>query len=374
MFCTDPLLGTLKQYGYNVVRLPRADIRPLQILARKKTDLESYGNLTTILDPAATGVPAIAENVAVANIAGKQMRTGVIGAKLGASMLGGVVAAMGGSPLGLDASYEHASTVEFEFQDVTEDSLEIAALDLYLSVAQVNPNARAVAQLLESDAICVITRTLKARTLKVNAKDSSNRSLAVDAEKIQHLVGAKVKVSGGTEGTSAVTFQGNTPLVFGFQAVQLVYRDGRFLKFNPLAPDAAAMRAVGDAGASLTGIDLEGSRLLVFTPDGVPFVRLRDALDSRVSSEQGPARRALLIGINQYPNLEARYQLTGCGNDVAAFRQAPSRRTASRWRTSVPCGTRKQPATRSSTCWTGSSTRPRLVTSSSFSTAATARR
>jgi hypothetical protein len=322
MFCTDPLLGALKQYGYNVVRLPRADIRPLQILARRKTDLETYGSLATTLDPAATGVPTIAENVAVANIAGKQVRTGAIGAKLGVSMLGGVVSAMGGSPVGMDASYEQASTVEFEFQDVTEDSIEIAALDLYLSAAKVNPNARAVAQLLENDAICVITRTLKARTLKVDAKDSSNRALALDADKIQNIVGAKVKVSGGSDSTSGVTFQGNTPLVFAFQAVQLVYRDGQFVKFDPLAPGAAAMRGAEEGVRSPAAIDRDGHRLLVFTPDGVPFVRLRDAADAGAFAETSRARRALLIGIDRYPNLEARYQLTGCGNDVAAFREA----------------------------------------------------
>ena len=35
MWCQDPTLNLLTAFGYNVVRLPKADIRPLQILTRQ---------------------------------------------------------------------------------------------------------------------------------------------------------------------------------------------------------------------------------------------------------------------------------------------------------------------------------------------------
>ena len=56
MWCSDPFLSVLKQYGYNVVRLPRTGIKPLQILMRAGSDLDRLGDLTTIMLPG----PAIA--------------------------------------------------------------------------------------------------------------------------------------------------------------------------------------------------------------------------------------------------------------------------------------------------------------------------
>ncbi len=32
MWCSDPLLNLLKSYGYCTIRLPKADVKPLQIL------------------------------------------------------------------------------------------------------------------------------------------------------------------------------------------------------------------------------------------------------------------------------------------------------------------------------------------------------
>src|SRR5437588_2520490 len=37
--------------------------------------------------------------------------------------------------------------------------------------------------------------------------------------------------------------------------------------------------------------------------------------------EQGPSRRALLVGIDRYPQLGERWQLAGCVNDVNAMAQ-----------------------------------------------------
>jgi len=58
----------LKQYGYNIIRLPRSGIRPLHILTRTETDLYRLGDLTTIM-LARPVVPEMNEQVAT-SIAG----------------------------------------------------------------------------------------------------------------------------------------------------------------------------------------------------------------------------------------------------------------------------------------------------------------
>jgi hypothetical protein len=49
MWCSDPTLNLLTAFGYNVIRLPKADVKPLQILTRRGKDLDRLGELTTLL-------------------------------------------------------------------------------------------------------------------------------------------------------------------------------------------------------------------------------------------------------------------------------------------------------------------------------------
>src|SRR4051794_1140457 len=51
------------------------------------------------------------------------------------------------------------------------------------------------------------------------------------------------------------------------------------------------------------------------------FCTDQDTADSPAPPPPVGTPRALLIGIDHYPNLEPGYQLSGCANDVTALRQ-----------------------------------------------------
>jgi hypothetical protein len=51
-------------------------------------------------------------------------------------------------------------------------------------------------------------------------------------------------VKGGSDSTGKVTFEGKLPLVFGFQAVQLVYEDGQYKTFKHLKTGEGAVGGV----------------------------------------------------------------------------------------------------------------------------------
>src|SRR5262249_52769234 len=156
MWCHDPTLDLLTAYGYNVVRLPKADIRPLQILVRRGRELDRLGELTTLLRVGTNvPVPPIEQDVPAASISGQ--RTSDLKLGIGLSVLGNVLAAMGGSKLRLDVEYKQARTVAFEFPDVLEDKVEVAKLDQYLADADVDPFSRYVAELLEASELYVTT-------------------------------------------------------------------------------------------------------------------------------------------------------------------------------------------------------------------------
>jgi hypothetical protein len=150
---------------------------------------------------------------------------------------------MGASKLGLDVTYKRARSVVFEFVDVLADEVELAAIDQYLSDADVSPFSTYVAKLLEADAIYVTTATIKTKKLAVEAKTGDSTTLDLKIPEIRGVVGGNVQVSAAGSGTSKIVYEGGAPLVFGFQAARLFYEQGRYTAFKPLPPGQAGLEA-----------------------------------------------------------------------------------------------------------------------------------
>jgi hypothetical protein len=263
MSCKDPYIESLRTFGYNVIRLPRADVRPLQLLARDGDGLDRIGELTSVLRAGANvPLPKIAENTRVAAVSGG--RSGDLSLGMGVSVLGSVIAAMGGSTLGLDLAYRDARSVTFEFPDVLEDRVEIARLDQYLADADVSPFAAHVAKLLDADELFVTTAVLKATKITVEARRSKDAGLDVSVPDIRKVVGGNVKVGGKADVTSKVTYEGSAPLAFAFQAVRLFYEDGHYQRFELLIDSTTMVRG------------LPGRSPVVLLGQGA-FVRLRES-------------------------------------------------------------------------------------------------
>jgi hypothetical protein len=240
--CNDPFLTYLKAFGYCVIRLPRRRFDTLQILMRQKNDLIALGDLgTALIAGSEAPLPSIRRNEAAATISGKSTSRLSIG--VGVSILGSVLGAMGGSKIGLDAQYRKAKTISFEFTGVLKDSVAIAELDQFLGAADLNPNSRHVADLLEADEIYVVTETIKSKSFTVDAHGAGSGEAAIKLPEIQKLVGGKVKVTAADAQTSKITYQSAEPLVFGFQAIRLFYDDARYSAFEPLPSGELAARA-----------------------------------------------------------------------------------------------------------------------------------
>lgn len=250
--CSDPFVTALKTVGYNIVRLPKADIRPLQLLYKNGDNLERLGDATKLLTAGADiPVPKGTTDTRAANITGT--RTGEMKIGLGLSLLGTVLGAMGGSNLGLDVQYKNAKSAAFEFNDVLEDKIEVVDLDQYLGNADINPASVYVSKLLEADKLYITTAVIKSTKFTFEAKDSSGVGVQVDVPAVQGLVSGNVKV--GTEGatTTKLVYEGKIPLIFGFQAVQVYYEDGSYTAIKPAS--SVAMRDIGGSQAQDDGAD-----------------------------------------------------------------------------------------------------------------------
>jgi hypothetical protein len=244
---SDPFVTYLKSFGYNPIRMPRANIRPLQLLAKDGKELSFLGDITDVFTGQAT-VPPIADDNTAANISGQ--RTGELNIGVAVSLLGNVIGALGGSKLGLELAYKNARTAKFEFPEVLEDRVSVAKLDQYLAKSDVNPNSIAIGKMLDADDVYVTTSCIKSRKFSLEASSESGTTVGVDVPVIQQVVGGSVKVAGSSSNNGKVTFEGNTPIVFGFQAVRLYFDRGRYTALKPAVEVAArALAAAPPDGA-----------------------------------------------------------------------------------------------------------------------------
>jgi hypothetical protein len=246
MICNDEPIRYLKNLGYNVVRLPKADILPLQVFVRKGDTLQPLGSIESVV---VTGenipVPKIKRNVKMPDISGG--RTSDIGIKAGLDILGNIIDAMGGRKTGLDFQYRNARTIAFQFQDVLGDSIEIAELDKYLNDASINPFSKQLKAYLDQGKIYVITSTIKSRQLSVEAKAKNKAAMEIDAAAISEVLGGQLAVKTGQSKATTIDFNGDTRLVFGFKAIRLSYKNGKYLEFE-MVEDGGVAAAVGPTG------------------------------------------------------------------------------------------------------------------------------
>ena len=159
---------------------------------------------------------------------------------------------MGGSAAGLDLKYKQARTVTFQFDDVLQDAINIIHLDKFLSDALVNGLAQRTAEMLEADFLYVVTATLKGKSCTIEAKNSNEASVEVNVPELEGIVGGDVKVSGNRENATKVTFEGGIPLVFGVQAVHLIFTDGRYARYAP-TPDDLTVKDIGSTTLATPG-------------------------------------------------------------------------------------------------------------------------
>jgi hypothetical protein len=271
----DQSIEFLKDQGYCVLRLPRADARPLQTLLREdKKDLVRLGELATISIAGSNALPPLSvDNEAPVEISGKESSSTKV--EVGVNILGNIIKALGGNTLGITAAYSKAKSLTFKYENVLEDHIDVDRLDQYLTTCSFRLDGHATVNALIDDAVFVITSTLKTNKFTINATGEGGNTIGLDVPVVNGIASGtlKVETSRATEGT--VSYEGKQSVVFGFQAVQIFTddRDGRpvFSAMDPLKAGAAAAKAAGKVVPTLLTLD-QGA-----------FFRLEDASATGVS-------------------------------------------------------------------------------------------
>jgi hypothetical protein len=255
----DPFVDTLKRFEYNVVRLPRTNIHPLQVLQEQGNSFAIIGDLQDLFQQG-SALPQVSRDQQASFINGQ--RTDALKVSVGLSLLGGLIGAMTGTQVNLTTAFQKASKIVFHFSDVKVDNVTQTHLRNYLAASAALEGG--FVRELEDDKLYVIISTIKSAKYTIEALDSSGKSVDVAVPIIQQMVGGSVGVKTEGSSQSVVTFEGTTPHVFGIQALRMEFKNRKFVT-TKAASTGTAVRDVGD--------EEEEEKSEALLPEG-PFLNL----------------------------------------------------------------------------------------------------
>ena len=251
----DPFLNLLKSISFLPLRLPRADVQPLQILSVDGKELSLLGQLSDAMTPGPTAVlPPIQSDIQTANqINGT--RSASVKLSIGLNLLSGIIGALTGQNLDVSAAYQRASTLTFEFDDVTVSTVSIILLDKFLNSSDIDPAARQIQDLMIQGDACVTTAVARTKKYVVSAQDDHGVDISVNVPVIQNVAGGKLGISTTGSNNTKVVYEGATPLSFGVQAIRLGFDDtGKITGFSQVASGEGAVRGLESAAAGVPNL------------------------------------------------------------------------------------------------------------------------
>ena len=216
----DPFLNLLKGIGYLPLRMPRADVQPLQLLNLDGKKFTLLGDLDDAMNSGTAKLPAINKDIATAGqIEGT--RSATVKLSLGIDILGNILGALTGTKLDVSAGFQDASTLTFEFDDVTVSCVSIILLDKYLNLATIDATARQIKQLMQAGKVGVTTAVARSKKYIVSAQDDRGTDIKADVPVIKGIASGNLGVNTTGKNSQKVVFEGPDAVTFGVQAAQL---------------------------------------------------------------------------------------------------------------------------------------------------------
>ncbi len=258
--CKDPSLTFLNAAGYNVVRLPRMGIDPMDILGKDET-IERLGSVDQLWT-SSQALPAVNGPLDASSVTGQ--KTSDLKLSIGLKILASALGAMGAAVPELNVAYSKASKVNFTFTDVKSFGVDPLAVGQYLSAGDLSSNNPFVRHYFEEEdsSAFIITEVLRSKSITVTATNDQGVEVGVDVPAIQQAVGVKVGVTSKTGANSVITYSGAELLTFGFKCFGIAFVNGRWEVFSA-KPSAALAFAVAAPGTPISPMVLGGGRLVL---------------------------------------------------------------------------------------------------------------
>jgi hypothetical protein len=261
--CKDPVTQELNDRGYNLVKLPRVGIEPLDVLGRDGDSMEKLGSVAEVWT-STVAVPAPGAPAPAAGIAGSKSSDIDIG--IGLKLLSNVLAGLGGgiSLPSLNAAFKHSKKLRFEFVNVESTSVTPFALGKFLANGVLDMSNPFAAHYFGNDETqeYIIFDVLKSDTITVASTSASGGSVDADLGALQGALSANVKVTAGASGASELTFKSAVKATFAFRLFEVLFDSGKWV---PRGAEADPNLSFGVTTIDEPGVVINPGRLLKLT-------------------------------------------------------------------------------------------------------------
>jgi hypothetical protein len=221
----DPVVEYLRStFGANIVRIPRASLRPPEVLAARRGATKTMGQLGGILvgAPFVLAAGDVHEEPAPPVLAQK---TRSVALDLGLDIVGGLLHGFGVPKVGLGGAFAPNSAIAFNFHDVHRVYVEANRLGQLLAdrtLDRANPATRLYLEDQNPWRLLLIDSVFTSPGFTVTTSRSGAGSVHIALPTLQQLlsdVSAKVKVSSAA--FSEVSFTGDERLAFAFTCLEV---------------------------------------------------------------------------------------------------------------------------------------------------------
>lgn len=225
----------LKDYfetkGYNVVAMPKSNIRPLQLLSLEGKHLSSLGSTVDVLfEEDSSPMPSIKKDIIIPDLKGQSQLTLKINS--GLTILNGLLNTLNLGNITTKANFSDSDKIVFSFDNIVEDGIDgFLNLDNFISgsIPNIDKFKTYKEKLLDSE-LYIITSVLKCNNFSVKLinKDSQNISAQIE---IKDTIKADAELNRAKDNTIQISYKGKESLVFGFKAVQIIYDAPKWFEF-----------------------------------------------------------------------------------------------------------------------------------------------
>jgi hypothetical protein len=260
--CKDPVTQELNKRGYNLVKLPRVGIEPLDVLGRDGDSMEKLGSVTEVWT-SAVAAPIAGAPAPAAGIGGQ--KTSDLDVGIGLKLLSNVLSGLGGgiSLPSLNAAFKNSKKVQFEFVNVESTSVTPFALGKFLASGTLDTSNPFVTHYFGNDETqeYIIFDVLKSDTLTVTSKTESGVAVDADIGALSGALSANVKVKAGSTGSSELTFKSAVKATFAFKLFEVFFENGKWVPKGAAADDDLSF-AAPVAGVAEVSVVIKPGRML----------------------------------------------------------------------------------------------------------------
>jgi len=252
----DNVQKYLEDAGFNLVALPRANLKPLQLFAREGGSLGYVGHIDDLFKPGDRPKPEVEADIDIPDeLRGNNGKT--LKSKGSFKFLEKVLVAVGLKGGGVDVSLERQKNLGYEFLDPTLDEVGKIRLDAYLNNASLLDDNSNYAAELRNNNLYITTRTMKSGGIVITNAGDLNVDAALALPNVNNIVSADLQFKHGNTKALEIRYKGNAKLVFALQTMRIFYnKDNKTFSMKDATHEAVRNDGYGQFYPNESAVDI----------------------------------------------------------------------------------------------------------------------